>query len=64
MSEKRPAAELEPARSANNRSGSGAPIARGELGLRRPGTGALACASCARAERRPAPGGREGLRAA
>jgi hypothetical protein len=59
MSKRSGAPGLEPARFPTNCRGCGAPIAPGEPALRRPRTGALTCATCAQAELRPAPDGRE-----
>ena len=48
------APRLEPARFATNCRGCAAPIRAGDPAVRSPRTGALRCATCAQAERRPA----------
>lgn len=49
------APRLEPALFTTNCRGCAGPIRTGEPALRRPRTGALTCATCARAELRPPP---------
>jgi hypothetical protein len=59
MMETNRAPSFEPARFATNCRACGAPISAGEPALRRPRTGAPTCATCAAAELRPTPPGRE-----
>ena len=56
MKDRSSAPALEPARFDTNCRGCGRPIGAGEPTLRHPRTGALACLTCARAERRPRAG--------
>ncbi len=53
MTETNGAPRLEPARFTTNCRGCAAPIRAGEQALSHPRTGAMSCATCAHAERRP-----------